>query len=575
MIRTGAGPATGVLRPERSPSGAVSVLIIVADGVLAGPLATAFDAAGALTIVARDPATARIRFNADRPDVVVLDLQLGAWSGFDILRELRAAGDVPIVVLTARDSDDDRTRALGMGADDYVSKPFDDRELVARALGRLRQPGAVTAPAMVPHIVAGGLELDATTHTVTRDGRPLNLTVTEFKLLHHLMANAGRVVETGSLLRDVWEQGDRKDPDVLRVTLHRLRKKLGEPAHSEIIQTVPGVGILFKTAADATLTKSEPWSPEPRQPVPERVAIGPIEFADRDRLRLRGVSDPQLESLLFAIPAAALEAFESDRFASTWIVPFAAAGTFDAIEAARSAGHAVAADVSERLAGSRPKVVVTRRQYGATLVGSPSPATRPEDALAPTAADAILESPVRPAAVAQLPAAMPTSAVTPTPAPRAASQPATAQAPAAVPVMATPAASAMETAPSADRVRGRETPLPTVAVAARALAAATSARAAGAVRGGSTRAAGLAAGLRTSTQLGRSRVRLPSRPLPLRQSPAAVPTDIPAKAREQHADTAAPSHRRLSTPARSIAVLLFVCMAVALLSVAFQPHRPR
>jgi DNA-binding response OmpR family regulator len=339
------------------------VLIVVSDGQLADPLASAFGRAGAVAIVARDPATARSAFSADRPDVVVLDLHLGVWNGFDLLRELRAGSEVPIVVLTAPDSDDDRTRALDMGADDYVSKPFDHRELVTRALGRLRRRGASASAAATPHIIAGGLELDATTHSVSRSGRPLNLTVTEFRLLHHLMANAGRIVETSALLRDVWDQIDSQDPDVLRVTLHRLRRKLGDSAtHSELIQTVPGVGILFKPQADFPAPAKESVAPsESRHPIAGRRAAGSIEAAASDRLRIRHIADPDLEALLFSMPDAVLEAFDTERFAATWLLSATSPEARHAVDLGRSLGLTIAAEVTERLAVAEPAPVPRRR----------------------------------------------------------------------------------------------------------------------------------------------------------------------------------------------------------------------
>jgi hypothetical protein len=204
------------------------------------------------------------------------------------------------------------------------------------------------------------------------------------------MANAGRIVETGALLRDVWDQIDSQDPDVLRVTLHRLRRKLGDSAaHSELIQTVPGVGILFKPQADFPAPAKELVAPaEPRRPVAGRRAAGSIETATSDRLRIRHIADPDLEALLFSMPDAVLEAFDNERFAATWLLSATSPEARHAVDLGRSLGLTVAAEVTERLAVAEPAPITRRRatirltefddQTAAIAVaGSPATATAP------------------------------------------------------------------------------------------------------------------------------------------------------------------------------------------------------
>lgn len=188
-------------------------------------------------------------FQAERPDIVVLDINLGAISGLELLREFRERSNVPIIMLTARTAETDKVSGLELGADDYITKPFSHRELVARIRAQLRrsgEPGVVDSSVRELH--AGPLTMNVAEHAVAKRGKPVNLTVTEFRLLHRLMTEAGRVVPTATLLNHVWGYGYEGATDVLRVTIHRLRRKLeDDPADPRLLQTVTGVGVLLKT----------------------------------------------------------------------------------------------------------------------------------------------------------------------------------------------------------------------------------------------------------------------------------------------------------------------------------------
>ncbi len=214
-------------------------------------LSYAFHRAGYTTSVAHEAGDALARYKREHPDLVVLELYLGGTkSGFDVLREVRAHGDTPVIVLTALDTEEDKVKGLTLGADDYLTKPFSHRELITRMAKLLERRGASAPRPRRDRIRVGDLELDEATHTVIQSGALLNITVTEFRLLHYLMINAGQVVSTAALLRHVWGQTDRPASDVLRVTLHRLRKKLHEdPSRPTLVQTVPGVGVLLRTDA--------------------------------------------------------------------------------------------------------------------------------------------------------------------------------------------------------------------------------------------------------------------------------------------------------------------------------------
>ena len=205
--------------------------------------------AGFTQIVAYDAPSALERFREQAPDLIVLDLNLAGWDGMDVLRRIRNESDIPIIVLTGRYEEDDRVRGLEMGADDYVVKPFSHRELIARIRAQLRRRHRDTPlPGRTESVLeVGPLRMSVAEHTATLNGEPLQLTVTEFRLLHQLMINAGAVVPADLLLRQVWGYEVAGGTDVLRVTVYRLRKKLGEdPSQPLLLHTVPGLGLILK-----------------------------------------------------------------------------------------------------------------------------------------------------------------------------------------------------------------------------------------------------------------------------------------------------------------------------------------
>jgi two-component system KDP operon response regulator KdpE len=179
----------------------------------------------------------------DPPDVVVLDLGLPDVDGTEVLRMLRAVSAVPIIVATARDDDAEIVRTLDAGADDYVVKPFSGEQLDARIRALLRR--GVDRDGGGPATVAvGGLVIDPATREATLDGRALDLSRKEFDLLHHLAANAGRVVTKRELLAEVWQQAYGGADKTVDVHLSWLRRKLGETAADpRYFRTVRGVGV--------------------------------------------------------------------------------------------------------------------------------------------------------------------------------------------------------------------------------------------------------------------------------------------------------------------------------------------
>ena len=222
------------------------ILIIDDEPDLLGLLNMLVEQAGFIALPARDPRAALELFGRERPDAALLDLNLGEWDGFELLRELRERSNMPVLILSARGKEDDRVRGLELGADDYIVKPFSVRELIARIRVHVRRSGG-HEHGDGETLTAGSLTLDVGQHLVEKDGASLHLTATEFKLLLQLMRRAGRVVETTVLAKEVWGYEDAAAREVMRVTLHRLRRKLGEDASNpHLLETVPGVGVMLR-----------------------------------------------------------------------------------------------------------------------------------------------------------------------------------------------------------------------------------------------------------------------------------------------------------------------------------------
>lgn len=185
-------------------------------------------------------------FRESRPDAVILDVMLPGLDGLEVCRRLRRESDVPILMLTARDTELDTVVGLEVGADDYLAKPFSMRELIARVRAMLRRTrrGAEETP---ERLEAEGLLLDASRHRVTRDGQEVTLKPKEFDLLRYLMANAGRVLGRDQILARVWGYEYGGDTRTVDTHVKTLRERLGDRAERpRWIETVRGVGYRFR-----------------------------------------------------------------------------------------------------------------------------------------------------------------------------------------------------------------------------------------------------------------------------------------------------------------------------------------
>lgn len=184
-------------------------------------------------------------FMAEPADLVILDVTMPPPDGFEVCRRLREISQVPILMLTARDAMLDKVRALDLGADDYLTKPFDHLELLARLRALMRRASGQSAQ-QVANVVAGDLLLDVVTHEVRLHEKVIRLTSTEYRLLEELVRHAGMVLSHQMLLERVWGPEYIGDTHYLKVFVRRLRNKLGDDAdHPRYIQTEWGIGYRF------------------------------------------------------------------------------------------------------------------------------------------------------------------------------------------------------------------------------------------------------------------------------------------------------------------------------------------
>ena len=233
------------------PTPITTVLVVEDEDSFIDALTVGLGREGFRVEVARDGAEALARFDLVQPDLVLLDVMLPKVSGIDVCRQLRKRSQVPIIMVTAKGSEIDTVVGLEVGADDYITKPYRMRELVARMRAVLRRQtsSASAAPDLVDDgaIEVGDVRLDAEQHVVTVRGDVVNLPLKEFELLHLLLANAGRVLPREVLIDRVWGSDYVGDTKTLDVHVKRLRSKVEtDPASPTRIVTIRGLGYKYE-----------------------------------------------------------------------------------------------------------------------------------------------------------------------------------------------------------------------------------------------------------------------------------------------------------------------------------------
>ncbi len=231
----------------RADGNPINVLVVDDEAVLAEMVSMALRYEGWNIATAGDGSSAIAAARAQRPDVVVLDVMLPDMSGLDVLHKLREESpQLPVLLLTAKDSVEDRIAGLTAGGDDYVTKPFSIEEVVLRLRALLRRTGVTTVDSGA-QLVVGDLVLDEDSHEVTRAGEPISLTSTEFELLRFMMRNSKRVLSKAQILDRVWSYDFGGRSNIVELYISYLRKKI-DNGREPMIHTLRGAGYVLKPA---------------------------------------------------------------------------------------------------------------------------------------------------------------------------------------------------------------------------------------------------------------------------------------------------------------------------------------
>lgn len=222
----------------------MKILLVDDDLQLATIIAFTLQREGYTVVTAHDGATALRLWEQEQPHLVLLDVNMPPPDGYEVLRRIRALGNTPVVMLTVRNAEEDLVEGLDLGADDYISKPFSPRTLLARLRAVLRRVGEMPAD----DLTFGDLTLDIDRQEVRRGNEPaVKLTPLEFRLLHYLWMNQNRVLSNDALIEHVWGYGDTGDKMLLKQLVRRLRRKIEpDPTTPRYLQNVSGVGYLLE-----------------------------------------------------------------------------------------------------------------------------------------------------------------------------------------------------------------------------------------------------------------------------------------------------------------------------------------
>lgn len=227
----------------------MKILVVDDDIELRGLIGFALRQAGYLVVDAATGPDALQVWEREQPDLAILDVNLPGLSGFDVCQQIRAESAIPIMMLTVRNTEEDQVRGLDLGADDYLSKPFSPRTLLARVRALLRR-SEIDRPSPLQ---TGDIELDVERQTVrVRGGDAIRLTNLEFRLLQYLVANANHTITADRLTGHVWGYRGIGDKQLLKQLVHRLRQKIeANPAEPQYVLTMAGIGYMLQPTSEA------------------------------------------------------------------------------------------------------------------------------------------------------------------------------------------------------------------------------------------------------------------------------------------------------------------------------------
>jgi DNA-binding response OmpR family regulator len=252
MLYVNREPRAGDASPMNKPV----ILVVDDDHKILRLLRIELNAQGFQVIMAERGKDALDLIERQRPDLIVLDIIMPGMDGHEVLRRVREKSGVPVILLTAKGTDSDKIAGLELGADDYLSKPFNPEELTARVRAVLRRSQVRESPTNGNQLTCGNIVIDLARRTVYVSGKSVVLSRTEWQLLQQLCANAGRVMLHEDLLTRTWGPEYRDDVQYLRVWISRLRQKLEEnPSEPQYIRTVQGIGYILEAAAEPAATE--------------------------------------------------------------------------------------------------------------------------------------------------------------------------------------------------------------------------------------------------------------------------------------------------------------------------------
>lgn len=223
-------------------------ILIVEDDLEIQTLIRDYVAASGYTpITASDGAEALEKFNVHAPDVALLDIILPEVDGFELCRRMRALSNIPIVMISSKKEDTDKVLALGLGADDYIEKPFSPRVLIAKIQSQLRRVNMTSPQSASDRLTAPGLVLDIGARTVTVNESAVPLSVKEFDILHYLMLNKNQALSREKIFDEIWGYNEYGDINTVTVHMRKIREKIeSDPSAPKYIETVWGYGYKFK-----------------------------------------------------------------------------------------------------------------------------------------------------------------------------------------------------------------------------------------------------------------------------------------------------------------------------------------